>query len=464
MPTDPTLVDAHKAYASFREYLRHAAVSPETVLNATVFTVAEPAATMSELARSVAQQPVPTASNWVKCQADVASPCLQAELGRACGSHEAFDEYHTLIDLPIYQQGDAPYEAVGGDVQMSPVRREAVCASLTVPKQHLAGSLPIVIFTHGTGGSFRSHVDNGVAQSLSNVNVDGQSVSFAVLGFDQVQHGPRRGASMESPDNLFFNFLNPDASRGNPLQGAIDLMGVTQFAQALTLSNSPVDVDPMRVSIFGHSQGSMHASLSLPFIADVNAAVLSGNGVSLMHGLLTKTQPVDIASQLPLLINDGIGVDPVTGEPVGNLPGGTHHPVLSIIQRHVDPADGITFARQLTSADAVYPKHLFQTFGVDDHFSPPATLAIFAGVARLAVARAHESAVPAYDLGPEWAMFPVSQTVTVGDTAYTAAVRQYGPLVDSDGHFVAFDVPDASLDVQRFLAQAALGLPPQVGR
>jgi len=43
-----------------------------------------------------------------------------------------------------------------------------------------------------------------------------------VLGIDQVAHGPRRGSSTASPDDLFFNFTNPAAARGNALQGAAD--------------------------------------------------------------------------------------------------------------------------------------------------------------------------------------------------------------------------------------------------
>lgn len=464
VPADPALARAHARYAAFRQYLRYAEVASDEVLNATVFTIGEPADVMTKLAANVEKQPVPTASGWTKCETGVVSPCAQEDNSRACESNSAFDEYHTLIELPIYQTGDAPYSETGGDVTTAPVRREAVCASLTVPKQHLTGPLPLVLFLHGTGGSFRSHIQSHVAHSLSNVNIDGQTVQFAVLGFDQVQHGPRRGASTEPPEKLFFNFLNPDVSRGNPLQGAIDLIGVTAFAKMMTTANSPIDVDPARVGVFGHSQGAMHASLALPFIPELSAVILSGNGVSLMHGLLTKTMPVNIARQLPLLVNDGVAVDPATGELAGHLPGGTHHPVLSIIQRHMDPADGITFARALTAVDAAHPTHLFQTFGVDDHFSPPETLHIFSGVARLAVARAHESAVPAYDLGPEWALFPVKETVKIGGASYTAAVRQYGPGLDSDGHFVAFDVPDAVADVQRFLGEAALGVSPSVGR
>jgi hypothetical protein len=279
-----------------------------------------------------------------------------------------------------------------------------------------------------------------------------------------VEHGPRRGDSTEPPDNLFFNFLNPDASRGNPLQGAVDLMSVVRFARTLSAGAGPFEVDPTRISVFGHSQGSMHASLALPYIENLDAAVLSGNGVSLMHGLLTKTLPVNIAELVPLLISDGLYYDEGTQSVRGQVPGGTHHPVLSVIQRYIDPGDGVNFARLLTASDAPHPTHVFQTFGLDDHFSPPETLRIFAGVAGLAVAQADPSATPPYNLGPEWPTFPVEQTMGNGANMYTAAVRQYGPAALSDGHFVAFQVPSAIEDVRQFLGQASLEMTPAVGR
>lgn len=465
-PADPILLSHHEKYAPFRRYLANAGVAPDRVLNATVFTVAQPQSVMTSLANTVAATPLPTASSWTKCGAAVASPCPQAEGARACGTSPLFDEYHLLVTLPIFQKGAPPYKDEGGDVQTdAPVRYEPVCASLTVPKaQAPAAGLPLVITAHGTGGSFRTHVDTGTAASLSAVTVGAQVVSFAVLGFDQVQHGPRRGDSRELPDNLFFNFLNPDASQGNPLQGAVDLISMVRFARTLHEGVGPVVIDPARVSIFGHSQGSMHASLALPYIPDVGAAVLSGNGVSLMHGLLTKTLPVNISELVPLLVSDGLRFDAETQSVKGQLPGGTHHPVLSVIQRHIDPGDGVNFARELNSPSAVHPTHLFQTFGLDDHFSPPETLRIFAGVAGLAVVRADESASPPFDLGPEWASYPVTQTTPIAESSYTMVVRQYGAPTSSDGHFVAFQVPAAIEDVRQFLAQAALGVAPSVGR
>jgi pimeloyl-ACP methyl ester carboxylesterase len=464
-PSDPMLQAHYEKYAPFRAYLNGVGVNAEKVLNATVFTVAAPTNIMADLAGTVAALPAPTASAWTRCDGATSSPCPQAEGVRACGVNAAFDEYHLLINLPIFQKGTAPYKDEGGNVQTdAPVRYEQVCAAMTVPKGLAAGApLPLVIATHGTGGSFRTHVDSGIATSLSAVAVGGQTVNFAVLGFDQVEHGPRRGDSTESPDNLFFNFMNPDASRGNPLQGAVDLISAVRFARTLQEGTGPVDVDPERILVFGHSQGSMHATLALPYIDNLEAAVLSGNGVSLMHGLLTKTLPVNIAELVPLLISDGLYYDEQSQSVRGTVPGGTHHPVLSVIQRYIDPGDGVNFARLLTASDAPHPTHLFQTFGLDDHFSPPTTLGIFAGVARLAVAQADPSATPPYNLGAEWPTFPVEQTMGNGGNMFTAAVRQYGPGELSDGHFVAFQVPSAVEDVRQFLGQAALGMSPAIG-
>ena len=46
----------------------------------------------------------------------------------------------------------------------------------------------------------------------------------AVLGFDAVEHGARKGASTKKSDDLVFNPLNPRAARDNFLQGAVDVL------------------------------------------------------------------------------------------------------------------------------------------------------------------------------------------------------------------------------------------------
>ena len=168
----------------------------------------------------------------------------------------AFDELHALVTIPVFQGGTAPYLTPedGGDIAWQSdgtprvVRSEAVCASLTIPKGGTmpAEGYPLVIYAHGTGGSFRSHVTEGLAARLASVDdVEGGQRRMAVLGFDQVAHGTRRGGSTQGPDRIFYNFPNPGAARGNPLQGAADVASFARFAQALSLTaaTSPTGAD-----------------------------------------------------------------------------------------------------------------------------------------------------------------------------------------------------------------------------
>src|SRR5690606_16599710 len=196
---------------------------------------------MRALADAVNDAAVPTASDWVKCSDETASPCPQADAteSRACGSGTAdYDEYQALITLPIFQEGTAPYLSEGGNIVDEPVRTEAVCMSMTIPTNATqpASGWPLVIYGHGTGGSYRGPVRNSIAGELSET-----TPAFATLGYDAVQHGPRRGEGEDAdndPENLFFNFVNPDAARGNPLQGAVDVLSVLRFAQTGTVATA----------------------------------------------------------------------------------------------------------------------------------------------------------------------------------------------------------------------------------
>jgi hypothetical protein len=289
----------------------------------------------------------------------------------------------------------------------------------------------------------------------------GGTVNFAVLGIDQVEHGPRRGSSTASPDVLFFNFANPAAARGNPQQGAADQISLARFATSLDVTaaetgGDAIKIDPTNIVFFGHSQGSTEGSLALPYADTYKAAVLSGNGASLMDALLWKTSPENIAAAVPILIDDP---DPATGY----LNGGDKHPVLTLLQQWIDPADPLNFAVTAGSAPPTghTGKHLFQTYGLSDTYSPAATLQTYAIAAQL------ELAPPAAGLVvPSGEQIAVSQSTTPvsgnGPNGLTLAVRQYEPPSGDDGHFVVFDVPTANDDVLHFLAEAASGATPSV--
>jgi len=458
-PTDSALADAYNAYKPLRDYLVTAKIAPADVINATVFTVGDPKIGAARLRASVRATDAPKADAWVKCDTGVKSPCPQADGERACGAASPdFDEYHSLVEIPIFQQGSAPYATPKDDGGISvpadkatPIpatRKEKVCAALTVPKGTApTAGWPIALYAHGTGGSFRSHASDGAAKALSSIDLGGGTkVGFAVLGIDQVQHGPRRGSSTESPNTLFFNFANPKAARWNAVQGAADQHSLVRFVE--TLTDPAFKIDPTQVVYWGHSQGATEGSIFLAYDATVKGAVLSGEGAGLISALTTKTSPVDIKNSLWFALSES--------EP-GKV--STFHPVLSLLQSWSDPSDPLHYAA--IDAVAIGPSgpvghHLFQPVGASDTFSPPETELTFAAAAFL------PRIAPAV-INPKDTGLPSVQgnfTVT-GTTKVTAAFREYAPS-GYDGHFVVFRNDQARTDAMKFLARSARGETPKI--
>jgi len=471
-PTDPKLASAYAAYKPFRDFIKNggarAPANAASVLNVAVVTVGGVRDPMKALAAAVAAEAAPTTSKWVKCATGVTSPCPQADGSRACGGdNAAFDEYQALVSLPIFQNGfpkGEPYTnpSDGGDIVIeSPAPREEVCLALTVPKGKVmpASGWPVAIFAHGTGGSFRSHVTDDVAGVLAKA-----TPAFAVLGIDQVEHGPRRGKATTSPNDLFFNFRNPAAARGNPLQGAADQLSLVRLVSAFDLSakqtgGDAIKLDENSIVYWGHSQGSTEGSLAMPYADGVKAVVLSGNGASLKFALLTKTNPVNIAGALPFALQDPALAG---GDEAAEM-----HPVLTLLQQWIDPADPLHFAQAITRAPEMghNAKHLFQTYGLGDTYAPPLTLREYAIAGQLdRVAADPSAAKPDAIDGAKDVAAGISGNVSVGNAKYTLGVREYGPPKGDDGHFVAFDVPSANADVVRFLSQGVGTTPPAIGQ
>lgn len=461
-PADAALTNAHAAYAPLRAYLKKEG-KQGTLLVAAVFTVGSITAPAQKLAKATEAAPAPTATGWVKCGAG-ASPCPDTSGNRACGAgDDAFDEYHALVTLPVYQAGKAPYlnPEDGGNIDVSgdvatKVRDEAVCLSLTVPKTPKpAGGWPVVVYAHGTGGSFRSHVNEGVAKSLATA-----TTPMAVLGIDQVQHGPRRGGSTQSPNNLFFNFANPSAAMGNPLQGAADQMALARFAASATipLEGGDAAFDKKAILFWGHSQGATEGGIAVPYTPLFAGAVFSGQGGSLTNALLSKQSPVNIAGALPFALMDA--------DTKGQLFGADFHPVLSVLQSYIDPADPLNHGAAIADKPpmGIAPHHVFQVYGLADTFSPPITEEMYATAAGLAYVDSPAAGGDKATFGAEKPTpAPVKENKTVGDKKVTAAVRKYAPPAGKDGHFVAFDDATAKADVVRFLSALAAGTAPQVG-
>jgi hypothetical protein len=468
-PSRPTseaaLGAAWDAYAPFRAYLAHDAVDSGTILVAAVFTTQDFPATLQAAKTVVDALPAPGDSGLVRCAAGVHSVCADDDLPgeeqvRGCfGESAAYDELQSAFATAIFQQGSEPYrtpDAGGGFVfdAMSGApevqREEDVCFSLTVPRGVAmpADGWPLVIYTHGTGGSYRSFITSGIADDLTSVTLaDGSVQHFAVLSYDQPEHGHRRGGSAEAPELLFYNFMNPRAAWGNVLQGAIDGFMAAKYAIALNLdaATSPtgaaLSFDPTRIYYYGHSQGATHGVLTAAFDASFDALVLSGAGGSLIESLLYKTSPLNVAGAVRMALAD---------PDIGGM-----HPALTVFQMYLEAADPLNYAKYLVwqPIAPLTPKDVLMVYGLGDTYSTKETQQPLAGaIGGLPIAE------PVIDsFGDAWptVTLPVSGNWNPSGELTTAVLSQHNPAAGADGHFVATEDDVARRRVAQFLATAA---------
>jgi hypothetical protein len=460
-PQDPVQAAAWTAYQPLRDFVAAQSLAPETVVGATVFTTGDVYRDARNLREAVARLDPPTASDLVRCDQGVTSPCEDGLDGdahtRGCfPAQEGFDELHARLSLPIFQVGVAPYLESGGGFSNGgdglPVLqgRAQVCAALTVPSAlpMPEAGWPVLIYAHGTGGTFRNHAQS-LAPLLSQISADGAQTGFLILGWDQVQHGDRRGDSDQDPESLVFNFLNPEAARGNFLQAAADIHAIVRTLDALDIdaasspTGAPIKADLSKIYFLGHSQGGTSGPLALPWAPEIKGAVLSGAGASLTWSLLTKTSPVNLPVGVQVALRD-----PDLYE---------NHPVLNLLQGYFDAVDPLSYAPYLSArvlTAETSPRHVFHLIGLGDTYTPPRTLQIMSTALRAPLLGPQLEPFQGREVTPVDA--PLSANVTTEGQRYTLLSRQYAPAQGEDGHFVLFRDAGAMDDLVEFLGSAVL--------
>lgn len=448
----PELGPAWEAYRPLRDWL---AVSGADLAAAAVFTVQDPTAPLEALRDAVLAAPAPSHAGLHACAGADPGPYDGCE-----GAPVGFHEVHGTVTLPQFQVGTPPFKEPddGGaiDFASGPTvqRTEGVVFALTVPDAPMpTGGWPLVLYGHGTGGHYRSFVEEGLADVLSDVALDdGTHVRFAVLSIDAVAHGGRRhpeswderwlelDPGAYDPDVLFFNPLNPRATRDNPLQAAADGWALVRWATALDLSagSSPtgeaIRFDPGELYYLGHSQG---ATTGVGFVATepaVQAAVFSGAGGLLIESLIAKERPLDI----PAALRIGLA-DPDLDRA---------HPLLNLVQAAAERADPVNHAGAVHAAPrgSNPRRHVLQTYGIGDGFTPDATQRALVRALRLE--QAPNGHAPLDDVTQ------VSAPVSGNQAGITAVTVLYAGTSGGDPHYVLFDRVDARRQASHFLGTA----------
>lgn len=435
------------AWAPAVAALDTAGVKKDSIAHLTVFTTDDPTAETFTLRDDIhASFPAPTATDWA-----------------AHGSSSRYDEYiGNYGPSPNYQMGKLPFKALGdgGGFEFGADGTPKMNAdtpqfdlrfSLTVPKADVcpmpANGYPIVLYAHGTGGDYRSYVDDGTADALA-------QHCLAAMGVDQIFHGTRPGAPANPQDVevIFFNFFNPVAARTNARQSALDEVqrarlfteSATTLPASVSTTGSDIKFDPAKVMFFGHSQGGLNGPLYLAADDSALGGVLSGSGSIISITLLEKTEPVDIT----LLVSDVLlQLNDETREELNEL-----HPMISLAQTIVDPVDPIHYVRHLAlePRTGFKPKSIYQTEGVNpdgsgDHYTPPHAIevqSIATGLPR----QAPGIITIAEDQwgGPGTVSVPASGlSGNLADGQASGILAQWPASQASDGHFVVFDIEAA---------------------
>jgi hypothetical protein len=463
-PVEERVQAAHDLYAPAVADLATDGIAARSIVQLAVFTTNDPTADLFAVADDV--------------HASVPAPTADAGAWTANDQTPDYDVYEgTYGPSPNYQAGTPPYSNTGGNFvfdasgkpQLQNTFTQAFC--LVVPNATTcpmpSAGYPVVLYAHGTGGDYRSIVDEG--------NSFGDLMAqhcVASIGINQIFSGNRPGSPGESDPNyesdedlLFFNLNNPLAARTNGQQGAVDFVQLARFftetgvsvPAGVSRTMAPIAFDATKIVFIGHSEGGLDGPLFLAADKQTLGGVLSGSGAMIIVALLEKTEPTPSVSQAVKTI-----LQLTTPDEAAEL--NLFHPVLNFLQSIVDATDPVNYARYIIQAPrpGFPPKSILQTEGVlpdgtGDSYAPPHGIEIHSvalGLPREAPGVHTIVEAPWGGLG-DVTIPSGGLTGNLGGGQASGVLGQFEPAPNDDGHFVAFDVPAAHAQVGGFCQNLA---------
>ncbi len=461
---------AHDLYAPAVADLATDGIAASDIVHLAVFTTNDPTSELFAVADDV--------------KVSVAAPTVDPTSWMPTDQTATYDVYEGIYGpSPNYQAGNLPFlnDGDGGNfvfVNGKPQLQGTFSLrfALIVPNATAcpmpASGYPIMLYASGTGGDYRSSIDDGTAGTAA-------GNCIATMGIDQIFEGTRPGAPPASDPNLegdedlmFFNLNNLIAARTNGREAAID---VVQQARLFSDSHASVPAsvsrtmqalqfDASKMTFFGHSEGGLNGPL---FLASSNLArggVLSGSGSMITVALLEKTSPtpsVAAAVQTILELNGPANAGEL------NL----FHPVVNFAQMVIDTTDPIHYVGYLAEhpRSGFAPKSIFQTEGVNpdgtgDTYAPPHGIelgSIATGLPRMLPGE-HPRVEAAWGGLGDVTVPDGGLSGNLADGGASGVLAQYVPPTGVDGHFVVFYPPaqgEASLFIKNLAANPVGSVP-----
>lgn len=426
-------------YAPLRTWLATQPALSSRIVNATVFTTQDATSIMSKLREATYKTPAPVATDIV--------------FDDKGSQDKLYNLYTGKYDSPNFQQGTPPYLDTGGNIAIDPAdglpivsRTENLRFALTVPKGETPPEgWPIILYAHGTGGSYKSFVNDGSATAAAEVKASNGDVieRFAMVSIDQVLHGPREPSDFDT--NLaFFNLFNLNAVLDNPKQGAADDFQLLRMVKGLDITapttNQRLKFNLDHIYFKGHSQGGLTGPLFVAAEPEIKGAIFSGAGGNLIQALLNKTEPNDIPSALLIFLNP----------PITEI-----HPVLNLVQAGFESSDPTNYGRLYFKEPppGFAPRPIFQSMGIVDHYTPIPTIKILAKAMGVQPIKPELEPIDGLELaGLAWGEAPTQGNVGPEGGKTTGVLLEYNAAPNKDGHFVIFDIDAAVKQCNRFLA------------
>ena len=439
----------YEQFSPLRAALAELELDPAQVAAATVFTTHRATEDLDQIAADLEAAPPPAYDDagW-QALGPGGAPFVQRSAPTSTTTTTSYWLMEGRYEAPNYQEGAVPYASAGGAIHLeggrpAPTRQERLRFVLSLPTTPPQGGpcYPIVLYSHGTGGSAYTFAGRTAARLAAR--------GLAAISVDQPLHGPRAEGQSFELELMSFNVLNPDSALGNFRQGAIDIFSLRRFAEGalkVPAARSPtgqdICFDPARIGFFGHSQGAITGSIASGAERKIGAWLYSGGGGGLALAVIHRKDPFDLADILSTVID----LAP-TDAPLDDF-----HPAIALFQTLADLTDPATYMRQARQGEA----HRLITSGLLDVQTPWQTASVLGLAAQAPVTLPLGArAFPGQAL-----LSPATQSAPVRPAA-GQPLRAFTQWSTGD-HFVVFQTPEAIHASTRFLESALVDGAPEL--